>query len=292
MRWMCFVALTGCVLSAQSAGPIPRFDFSAIKPSASDMREGPGGAIRRTYCGPPFGRAPSTVQYTLLYCTVQDLVRRTLDLRSYQLVLPPGQPWISSLHFDITAKSIKPVNVTEHDRRLEPLLEERFRLKWHRETRQMPVYYLSVAKGGLKLPATAAGSCIPWDRKGPPPPPPQTSETRLPTCDYSLAPGTPDGKGMGFEGTGVLMKSFARTLTGFLGRTVIDQTGFTDAFNLNIQFARDSSLAIGGLPEQSDEPSRYPNIFTALRKLGLKLEAGKGPVEVVVVDSVQRPSEN
>jgi uncharacterized protein (TIGR03435 family) len=91
------------------------------------------------------------------------------------------------------------------------------------------------------------------------------------------------------------MSSLASHLAALLGRPVVDNTGFTAIFDIHLKFARDSSLAFGGLPDQagqSADTSDHPNIFTAIRSLGLNITPGKGPVDVFVIDSVQKPTEN
>ena len=81
-----------------------------------------------------------------------------------------------------------------------------------------------------------------------------------------------------------------------LGRPVIDNTRFAGTVDVHLKFARDSSLALGsprpGEPPPSGDPSALPNVFTAIRSLGLNIESGKGPIEVFVIDSAQKPSEN
>ena len=274
-------AILACgTLFAQTA----HFDVAVIKPT-------PPGTVQQ-YCGPPFGAQPAPLQYVLLSCTVRELVGRSWSLRKFEFSVPADPAWISAAHYDITAKSAAPVNPMQHDKMLQPLLEDRFKLKWHREKREQPVYFLTAAKGGVKLSATTAGTCIPWDRKAPPPLP---APGKPPTCDYVMMPQTPDRLGLGIEGIGVPMSSLASHLTDLLGRPVIDNTGFTGIFDLHLKFARDSSLAFGGLPDQPGqqaETAGWPNIFTAIRKLGLNIVAGKGPVDVFVIDSAQRPSEN
>lgn len=166
---------------------------------------------------------------------------------------------------------------------LGPLLEERFRLKWHREKREGPVYFLDTAKGGVRLPRTKPGTCTACpDHRYPPPAP---NPHQRPTCDYPLMPWTPDARGLGLEGTGVTMPSLVRQLTGLLGRDVIDRTGFTGSFDLRMLFERETAVG-------TDTPSGYPSLFTAVRALGLNLVAGKAPIDVLVVDSVQQPSGN
>lgn len=92
------------------------------------------------------------------------------------------------------------------------------------------------------------------------------------------------------------MASFAELLTGMFGRPVIDRTGITAIFDLHLKFARDSVPTLASRPDEpiatASEPSGLPSIFTAIRSLGLEIESGKGPVDVFVIDSAQRPSEN
>jgi uncharacterized protein (TIGR03435 family) len=194
---------------------------------------------------------------------------------------------MSSLRYDITAKSPSPVSPVDQQRMIGPLLEDRFRLKWHRETREAPVYFLDAAKGGVKLPVTVPGTCAAWpDHRYPPPPP---MPNRQLTCDYPLMPVMTDGRGMGIDGTGVTMASLANRLAGLLGRNVIDRTGFTGAFDLHLRFARESAVQ---LEADGPAPSGYPSLFTAVRALGLQIVSGKAPIDVLAVDSAQPPSEN
>jgi uncharacterized protein (TIGR03435 family) len=274
--------LIATALYAQTAGKPPKFEVASIKPSA------PGGQG----CAPPFNSPISSLQYVVRNCTVRDLVGHAFNPPKWAFVFPPQPAWLSSDRYDVIAKSAGPVNPSEHWRMLQSLLEDRFKLKWHREMRDQPVYFLSMGKGALKLPATKPGTCTAWDKKGPPPPP---NPDKPPTCDYILMPGTPDGLGMGMDGTGVTMASLAGYLSGLLGRPVIDKTGNAGIFDVHFKFARDSALAFGGLPDQAGQapdPSGLPNIFTAIRRLGLNIESGKAPVDVLVVDSAQKPSEN
>ncbi len=281
MRRIVVGAMACCVLAAQPAGRILKFETASIKPSPPG---GPvSGAVRQTWCGPPFGSSFSQRQLRLMMCTVHDLVARAWPVREYELRLPPDQPWIKVLRFDVTAQSPSPVSPIDMQRMLGPLLEERFRLKWHWEKREAPVYFLDAAKGGVRLPATKPGSCTAWpDHRYPPPAP---SPRQPPTCDYPLMPWTPDARGLRLEGTGVTMPSLVDRLTDLLGRNVIDRTRSTGSFDLHMLFERQTAV-------DSGSPSGYPSLFTAVRALGLNLVAGKAPIDVLVVDSAQKPSEN
>ena len=258
-----FASLLAC--SGVYAQPA-HFEVASIKPSAPGGR---GCILNSTF---------SNQQIRPTDCPVKTLITAAWSLAPWELDLANTPAWISSDHYDISAKSAKPTSARGLTNMLGPLLEDRFRLKWHREKRQLPVYYLTAAKGGVKLAPTKPGTCIPFDHNSPPPPPNPANPT---SCDYILFPGTPDRLGLGIEGIGVPMSSLASRLSGLLGRPVIDNTGFTSIFDIHLKFARDSSIVIGGGPEavgQSAEPSGLPNIFTAIRSLGLNITAGKGPV--------------
>ncbi len=86
-------------------------------------------------------------------------------------------------HYDIVAKSPTPVSPNQLIRVLQPLLEDRFQLKWHREKKEQPVYYLTLGEGGAKLRETAPGACVPFVHNGPPPSPIPGRPT---SCDYIL----------------------------------------------------------------------------------------------------------
>lgn len=271
------VATLACsTLCAQPA----HFEVASIKPSAPG---GHGCILNSTF---------SSQQIRPTDCPVKTLITAAWSLAPWELDLATAPAWISSERYDISAKSAKPTSARGLTSMLGPLLEDRFRLQWRREKRQLPVYYLTVAKSGVKLMPTKPGTCVPFDHNSPPPPPIPGYPT---SCDYILFPGTPHGLGLGIEGIGVPMSSLASRLSPLLGRPVVDNTGFTGIFDIHMKFARDSSLAFGGRPEiagQPPDPNGLPNIFTAIRSLGLNIAAGKGPVEVFVVDSVQKPTEN
>jgi uncharacterized protein (TIGR03435 family) len=99
-------------------------------------------------------------------------------------------------------------------------------------------------------------------------------------------------------GGAATIQDLIRTLTAMLGRTIVDKTGYTDKFDLNIEFSLDQSLAglaaappSGGLPVVAD--SMTPSVFTALQEQsGLRLESSKGPVEVIVIDHLEKPRAN
>jgi uncharacterized protein (TIGR03435 family) len=158
-------------------------------------------------------------------------------------------------------------------RMLQSLLADRFKLKVHRVTRQLPLYEIFVAKGGPKL---------------------------KPFNEAELT----SGHGRGFTGreggeefVGVDLPLFARFLSDRLGQTVIDKTGLTGSYDFTLTVvhwrAGMGGAGFGGSPGLPEADASGPSIFTAIQEqLGLKLESTKGPVEVIVIDHVEKPSEN
>src|SRR5262249_41904216 len=173
---------------------------------------------------------------------------------------------------------------------------ERFKLTTHVETRELPIYALMMARNDGRLgrqlrrstadctPALAAAS------DGVPPIPPGG----LPSCGFfGMAPGTdmPAGRG-GFAFRGMTMAAVAKFLAPMVRRTVVDRTGLDDYYDAEFDFLAELGPPPPppGLPDPFDRAS-FSSIFTVFpEQLGLKLESTKGPVEVLVIESAQRPS--
>ncbi len=175
--------------------------------------------------------------------------------------------------------------MTLQRQRLQLLLQDRFKLAVHHETKELPVYELTAAKGGPKLKAPA---CTESDPKNPTPAPGKTIRD---TCGFS---GFFKGR---FEASSATTGDFVKALSNLLGRTVVDKTGINGTFRIVLTFALDDSTQrfpdapIGADSPAADDAS--PNIFTAIQEqLGLKLESSRGPVDVMVIDHVEKPSEN
>lgn len=162
---------------------------------------------------------------------------------------------------------------------LQALLADRFQLKVHREIRQQqPVYSFTVAKGGLKLhPLTEP--CKPLDlstlmqRQGPPPP--DTCASRHMQVIRETTPPT-----IILTTHAMTMGEFVNTIAGFVDRPVLDKTGVAGIFDFRLEYSADRNADNG------------PSIFTAIQQLGLRLESDKGPIEFLVIDHVEKPSEN
>jgi len=164
------------------------------------------------------------------------------------------------------------------------VLVDRFKFAWHFADVEQPVYFLVVAKGGPKFKEAKADELSPY------------------AADFHGPDGLPY-KGTGFHWLSPTrcamqqahMSSFAK---GFLsnysgGRPVIDKTGLTGAYNFTLEFAPEYLNAGTGNPDNDASEPVAPSIFTALQEqLGLKLESGKGPVSHLIIDHIERPSEN
>jgi uncharacterized protein (TIGR03435 family) len=221
-----------------------QFDVVSVKPSASGehccfmMQNLPGGTVR--FAGMP----------------LRMLIMSAYDLKAFQL--SGGPDWIRTDRWDIQAKvdGVEGrLTMPQQRPMLQALMVDRFQLKVHKETREMPVYALVVDKKGFKLTVHTTGD--PQIRSG--------------------------------NGSLSLKKSGMAWLTFWLSqqldRVVIDQTELKDEYDYSLEWTPD--------PGQGGAESIGPSIFTALQEqLGLRLVSQKGPVEILVIDSVEIPSAN
>ncbi len=221
-------------------------------------------------------------------------------------LLSGGPNWLTSERYDMTAKmdadtadrlkKLRPDERTRiQNRMLQELLADRLKLAIHREPRELPVYFLTIAKNGLKLKEAKPGD---------------TCE-KAPYADkfaggaqaggMFLVSGTHPGHNtQTIYGFGVSVATLAWELTFYAQRSVQDRTGLTGTYDFTLEFCRDQlasgSSAVGpnsqAVPSAAD-PCGAPPLLTAVQQqLGLRMEAGKGPVEIIVIDHVERPSGN
>jgi uncharacterized protein (TIGR03435 family) len=196
-------------------------------------------------------RDPGLLIYTGL--TVRGLIREAYGIiRVYPL--SGGQDPLSTDRYDIIARVSPDASKEQRMLMLQALLAERFKLAVHRETKELPIYVLVTAKNGPKFRAVEDDG--------------STAETG-------------SGDGHQIRARHVSMKLLAATIQGSIGDTVVDATGLTGLFDLNLDFNVDEG-----------KPDEGPNVFEAVQQVGLKLEARKGPVGVVVIDHVEKPTVN
>lgn len=185
----------------------------------------------------------------------------------------------SGSHYDIEAITEERVITEErYHQMLQAMLADRFGLRFHWETHQEPVYLLIADKEGLKLKTTDPGSCVPVK--------PETTLTPNGTaCGQQYRFSGTSGGGLHLEGIGMTMKTLAVVL-GLSGRPVIDRTGHEGMVDIKLDFTPANRLS----PDVAEGP---PLIFDALREqLGLRLQSATGPVDTMVIDHIERPSEN
>jgi uncharacterized protein (TIGR03435 family) len=215
--------------------------------------------------------------FTATNTTLRELIRVAYEAREMELT--KGQEWIESERIDIVAKARAQLKPGRFPDELKPLLAERFGLKVHNESREVPIYELLIArpdgKLGAGLRSVAADRCaesaaqtMERARKGLPPPAPIPGQ-RL-QCGMQISPGVLQGASIG-------LGPLVNRLSSLAGRQVVDRTGLTGAFDFDLTWAPDAGPDAVG-----------PSIFTALQEqLGLKLESTRGPINVLVIDEVR-----
>lgn len=248
--------IAAACVSGQQTAVAPAFEVASVKPSGPETK---GAGIRVL----PGGRleARNTPLIALLV--------RAYGVTEFQIAGTPG--WVADARFDIDATA--GAGVTSGDASapqlnlmLQALLADRFGLRIHHETREMPVYALLPAKNGLRLKLAPDG--------GPP------------AFDYALYGGH-------LSGSGALMPDFVRVLQKWLDRPVVDKTGFTDAFNVALSWAPGPENIHNPSPFAPNPDDPRPSLFTALQdQLGLRLNAERDELDVIVVDRVESPSPN
>jgi len=278
------------------SGAHPAFQVASIKQNNSnwsDPTEHPMGVGYQ-----PGGRLTATNASLMLLVqfayAAHDDPRSGHSLPLMASQVAGGPAWIKTERYDIEAKPEGDTDPKHTWLMLETLLADRFKLRLHRETRELPGYDLTAVKSGPKLPAAQEAGCISFAPGTPPRHVPGKVD-----CGYVSGPflGAWAGE-LHMKGRKVHMADLIRELASVLDRQVLDKTGFTGEFDLDLSFTPDAALmgfpSFGG-PGGAGVPAdpNLPNIFTALEEqLGLKLVPAKGPVEVLVIDHAERPAAN
>ena len=263
------------LVCAAALGAQPAFEVASVKPHAM-----PQGFVRRAWSAkiecPPFHCGIAGMRFTEETASLVDLIMDAYQVRRFQIAGLPGWGDTGKDVYDIAARFPEGQTPTLEAARhmLQTLLAERFQLKVHRETRDLPVYALVVGRGGSKLKRAPAGK----------------------TCDGDALE---DDPGAAFHSSWELVPEL---LGMFAERPVIDKTGMSGQYctadgqeartALDMRAIMSGRGGIRGVPERGDSDSTA-NVFSEVQqKWGLRLEAQKGQAEIIVIDHVERPSAN
>jgi uncharacterized protein (TIGR03435 family) len=317
------IVSTSCAAFGQGAAESPRFEVASVKPAEPQ----PVGMMRVRMSGGPGTPDPGQLTYTNV--SLKNVLLNAYDVKGYQI---NGPNWLDGERFDIVAKIPQGATKEQFQQMLQNLLAERFNLTLHHETKELPMYALVVGKGGPKLKESVEeDAATPLGAAAPPPAPPGRDEAgpvRLKMGADGM-PQLPSGMGKNgmitmmmidqhggggmrvrMVGKGQPISALLEPLRNQLGRAVVDATGLKAKYDITLDFAPDGlngpmgmmpppppphdGAAGGGPPMASAPDMGGPTIFTALQEqLGLKLEQRKGPVDLLVIDRLEKvPTEN
>jgi len=268
--------------------PRPEFEVATIRPSAQGIQDGATAGVRI-----------DGAQVRCAALTLKDYIGMAYRIKLYQISAPD---WIGSDRFDIAATIPAGVPPAQFPEMMQRLLEDRFQVKIHREKKDFPVYVLEVAKGGLKAQESA--------------PDPNAADTRAPLAiaGSGSAQGISVNLGRGssysfannkFEANRVDMPTLAAVLERFVDRPIVDMTDLTGHYDFALPVTDEDyrvMLIHAGvnagvsLPPQALrllDGASTPSLFDALQKVGLRLDARKSPLDMIVVDDSRKtPTEN
>lgn len=265
------VALTGAgvaLAQTQPAAPDPnlKFEVATLKPTPAGAR---GGGIRPT---------PGGERYLANNVPLKAIIALVYRVKFNQVT--GGPDWVNTERYDMNAKAEKPSSIDDLHTMLKNLLADEFKLQFHHEKKEMPVYALVVDKDGAKMT---------------PHPSPNNGETAGETWITMMPNRTPgEFLKMNWHGTLVTMDYLAYRLGDMLDRPVLDLTDLKGGYDFDLAFTREpppgmpDNALINGVPVDTSGP----NIFEAIRKLGLRLDRQKGNVDTIVIDHAEKPSGN
>lgn len=237
------LAMAGLVVAQTESAARPQFEVASIRPTKVDPRN----PHRQSGC--------SSGMFVVSDLPVKMIIGWAYEIKTQFSV--PDWAASSTETYNVEAKADKSVSLAQCKQMAQSLLEDRFKLKLHRENKEMPVYFLVPANSGPKLHEVGVDSPA-------------------------------DGDGIRIQGhkigaNGWDMSIIAANLGSLeaVGRPVVDKTGYKGLFTFSLEYSTN---------KPGDD---RPDIFTAVQQqLGLRLESGKAPVEFVVIDHLERPSEN
>ncbi len=246
-------ALAAVTLSAQP--PAPAFEVASVKRNPS------GGPLSL-----PTLQIHPGGGFTAINQSLARLIAFAYRVEDFRLIGGPG--WIRDAHFDVDARAASEAAPEQHRLMMQSLLKERFALVMHQERRDMPIYSLVLARDDGRL---------------------GTGIQRVDDCN------APSAKPLGphtYYGCGPISVA-ASIASMMLGAPVTEKTGVTGTFNVAVSFSPEGVRPFAGDTFTPPADPNLPSLRDAFRdQLGLRLEAGRGPVDVLVIDSVQQPTEN
>ncbi|WP_052200973.1 TIGR03435 family protein [Terriglobus sp. TAA 43] len=256
------VVAMGQATTSQANTPRPSFEVASVR--AHDPADRKNFNNFQAY---PDGR------FTSDNSSLWMLIHYAFQIQPYQFV--GGPDWIKSLGFDLNAKPAEVRGFDDIPLMLQGVLEDRFQLKYHWETREQPVYNLVVTKPGKLRESVVKADC----------PRPFSHPEGIPED----APCGDLENRMGYtKGYKLSSSEFAASLSWLLSKAVVDKTNLSGHYDVELRWTPESATI---RPDASEQNA--PDMFTAIQEqLGLKLQASKGPVSVFVIDYVEKPSDN
>jgi uncharacterized protein (TIGR03435 family) len=293
----------------QSAANPTSFVAASVKPAAPS-------SVFRCWGGPG---SPDPGQFTCTNAPLIVLLTTAYGVKSYQI---EGPDWLNSERFDIIAKIPAETTKEQYKLMLQNLLAERFQLTLHHQTRELPIYALAIGKGGPKMKLSDAEPAAASKKEEaltapppPPPPPPSAGLPERPKMDADGFPVLPPGMrkvtvNMMNTKTGRFrmlashesMSHLADMLSNQLAHPVVDETGLNGLYDFTLEYAPGASIGPlpppppgvdGGTPPTANTPDAA-DLFSAIQaQIGLKLQQKKGPVDLLVIDHLEKvPTEN
>jgi uncharacterized protein (TIGR03435 family) len=317
------LSIAGLAFS-QAVDPKLTFDAVSVKAAEMPTPNGRGMIMIQPPSGGPGTKDPGRVRYP--FTTLRNLLQIAYDVKPHQIT---GPSFLDSERFEITATMPPTTSKEQFQVMLQNLLAERFKLAIHRETKELPMYSLSVAKGGPKLKESAPVEPPKEGDGDPPPPPPLPSgPPKIGPDGFPMLPSLLGGRGgiffIGMPGKlrmmaqRATMKELADRLTQQVGKPVSDDTNLTAKYDFTLTFSSEgltssmmlmgpSGMPAGGAAVSGPGPGgpdggRGPgpeaeapaDLFHALQEqIGLRLDSKKGQVAMISVDHIEKtPTEN
>jgi uncharacterized protein (TIGR03435 family) len=294
-RWLraAFVTASALAVAIAAMPPLEAQQESALRFEVASVKRNNSGDASAARRMQPGGT-------TFINVPLRQLIIGAYGVQPFQVL--GGPAWLASERYDINARAEGAPTPDQMNLMLRSLLADRFKLVVHTEQRDMPIYSLVKARDdgqlGPAMTPTTIDCAASGRGRGAPPPPAAAPRAGGPPpgplagCRVMIAPGR-------LELTGQPVSQLASLLGNQVGRPVFDKTGITGGYDFVLSFLPDAGRGgpVGppppGAPPLPPIDPDAPSLFTALQEqLGLKLESGRGPVEVVVIDSVEPPTED